>query len=61
MNFIFCLYCNWIIFIIIGSIWYSVEIILEKCNITTNFVYIDGQNFKKYYVNVAELEKHLGN
>lgn len=43
------------------SIWYPVEVILEKYNITTIMIYVDNRSFKKYYVDITELEKHLGN
>lgn len=43
------------------SIWYPIEIILERHNIKTVPVYVDDSNFKKYYVDITVFEKYLGN
>lgn len=44
-----------------NSIWYPIEVILEKHNITTVPVYIDLKNSKKYYVDITAFKKYLGN
>lgn len=42
-------------------IWYPIEAILGKYNITTVPVYVNNQNFKKYYVDITIFEKYLEN